>query len=63
MTRFLAPRLRPTRKHQRGNARQIGTQLDLRKLGDTALVVEHDEEWRRGAAAGKSRPLNAVHCP
>jgi excinuclease UvrABC ATPase subunit len=37
-------------KHQRGNARQIGTLLDLRKLGDAALVVERDEEWvaRRG---------------
>jgi hypothetical protein len=37
--------------------------LDLRKLGDTALVVEHDEECWHGAAAGKSRPLSAVHCP
>jgi len=50
-------------EHQRGNARQIGTLLNLRKLGDTALVAEHDEEWWRGAAAGKSRPLNAMHCP
>jgi len=37
-------------EHQRDNARLIGTLLDLRKLGDTALGVERDEEWWRGAS-------------
>ncbi|MCX6033310.1 MAG: excinuclease ABC subunit UvrA [Chloroflexi bacterium] len=35
--------------HQRDNARLIGTLLDLRNLGNTVLVVEHDEETMRSA--------------
>ena len=35
--------------HQRDNARLIGTLLDLRDLGNTVLVVEHDEETMRAA--------------
>ena len=35
--------------HQRDNARLIRTLLDLRDLGNTVLVVEHDEETMRAA--------------
>ena len=35
--------------HQRDNGRLIGTLLDLRNLGNTVLVVEHDEETMRAA--------------
>ena len=35
--------------HQRDNARLIRTLLDLRNLGNTVLVVEHDEETMRSA--------------
>ncbi|MCO6452940.1 MAG: excinuclease ABC subunit UvrA [Caldilineales bacterium] len=35
--------------HQRDNARLIGTLCDLRNLGNTVLVVEHDEETMRAA--------------
>ena len=35
--------------HQRDNARLIRTLLDLRNLGNTVLVVEHDEETMRAA--------------
>ena len=35
--------------HQRDNARLIRTLLDLRNLGNTVLVVEHDEETIRAA--------------
>ncbi|TVR23387.1 MAG: excinuclease ABC subunit UvrA [Anaerolineaceae bacterium] len=35
--------------HQRDNARLINTLLDLRDLGNTVLVVEHDEETMRSA--------------
>ena len=34
--------------HQRDNARLIQTLLDLRNLGNTVLVIEHDEETMRG---------------
>ena len=47
---FFGPRVRPTGEHQRGNARQIGTLLDLRNLGNIVLVVEHDEAWWRGTS-------------
>lgn len=35
--------------HQRDNARLIKTLLRLRDLGNTLLVVEHDEETMRAA--------------
>jgi excinuclease ABC subunit A len=35
--------------HQRDNARLIRTLLDLRDMGNTVLVVEHDEETMRAA--------------
>jgi excinuclease ABC subunit A len=35
--------------HQRDNARLIRTLLDLRDLGNTVLVVEHDEEMMHAA--------------
>ena len=35
--------------HQRDNERLIGTLLHLRDLGNTVLVVEHDEETMRAA--------------
>jgi excinuclease ABC subunit A len=35
--------------HQRDNGRLIRTLLDLRNLGNTVLVVEHDEETMRSA--------------
>lgn len=35
--------------HQRDNARLISTLIDLRDLGNTVLVVEHDEETLRSA--------------
>ncbi len=35
--------------HQRDNARLIRTLLDLRNLGNTVLVIEHDEETMRSA--------------
>ncbi|HHY96172.1 MAG TPA: excinuclease ABC subunit UvrA, partial [Firmicutes bacterium] len=35
--------------HQRDNARLIATLKDLRDLGNTVLVVEHDEEMMRAA--------------
>jgi excinuclease ABC subunit A len=35
--------------HQRDNARLIRTLLDLRDMGNTILVVEHDEETMRSA--------------
>jgi excinuclease ABC subunit A len=35
--------------HQRDNARLLGTLRDLRDLGNTVLVVEHDEETIRAA--------------
>lgn len=35
--------------HQRDNARLIQTLLDLRNLGNTVLVIEHDEETMRTA--------------
>ncbi len=35
--------------HQRDNARLIRTLLDLRDLGNTVLVIEHDEETMRAA--------------
>ncbi len=35
--------------HQRDNARLIRTLLDMRDLGNTLLVVEHDEETMRAA--------------
>ncbi len=35
--------------HQRDNARLINTLVDLRDLGNTVLVVEHDEETLRSA--------------
>ena len=35
--------------HQRDNARLIETLLRLRDLGNTVLVVEHDEETIRAA--------------
>ena len=35
--------------HQRDNGRLIRTLLDLRNLGNTVLVVEHDEETMRAA--------------
>ena len=35
--------------HQRDNARLIHTLLDLRDLGNTVLVIEHDEETMRAA--------------
>jgi excinuclease ABC subunit A len=35
--------------HQRDNARLINTLLDLRNLGNTVLVIEHDEETMRTA--------------
>jgi len=35
--------------HQRDNGRLIRTFLDLRNLGNTVLVVEHDEETMRAA--------------
>ena len=35
--------------HQRDNARLIRTLLDLRNLGNTVLVIEHDEETMRAA--------------
>ncbi len=35
--------------HQRDNARLINTLVDLRDLGNTVLVVEHDEETMRSA--------------
>jgi excinuclease ABC subunit A len=35
--------------HQRDNARLIRTLLDLRDMGNTVLVVEHDEETMRSA--------------
>ena len=35
--------------HQRDNCRLIRTLLDLRNLGNTVLVVEHDEETMRAA--------------
>ena len=35
--------------HQRDNARLIRTLLNLRNLGNTVLVVEHDEETMRAA--------------
>ena len=35
--------------HQRDNARLIRTLCDLRNLGNTVLVVEHDEETMRAA--------------
>ena len=35
--------------HQRDNARLIRTLCDLRNLGNTVLVVEHDEETMRSA--------------
>ncbi len=35
--------------HQRDNARLIQTLLDLRNLGNTVLVIEHDEETMRAS--------------
>ena len=35
--------------HQRDNARLIRTLLDLRNLGNTVLVIEHDEETMRSS--------------
>ena len=35
--------------HQRDNARLINTLLKLRDLGNTLIVVEHDEEMMRSA--------------
>jgi excinuclease ABC subunit A len=35
--------------HQRDNARLIGTLERLRDLGNTVIVVEHDEETMRAA--------------
>ena len=35
--------------HQRDNARLISTLLKLRDLGNTVLVVEHDEDTMRAA--------------
>ena len=35
--------------HQRDNARLIGTLRNLQKIGNTVLVVEHDEETMRAA--------------
>ena len=35
--------------HQRDNQRLIGTLEDLRDLGNTVIVVEHDEETMRRA--------------
>ena len=35
--------------HQRDNARLIGTLMQLRNLGNTVIVVEHDEETIRSA--------------
>lgn len=35
--------------HQRDNARLINTLIDLRDLGNTVLVVEHDEDTMRAA--------------
>jgi excinuclease ABC subunit A len=35
--------------HQRDNARLIRTLLDLRNLGNTVLVIEHDEETMRAS--------------
>ncbi len=35
--------------HQRDNSRLIRTLLDLRDLGNTVLVIEHDEETMRAA--------------
>ncbi|OIO93501.1 MAG: excinuclease ABC subunit A [Anaerolineae bacterium CG2_30_64_16] len=35
--------------HQRDNARLIRTLLDLRDLGNTVLVIEHDEETMRAS--------------
>ena len=35
--------------HQRDNARLLGTLKDLRDLGNTLIVVEHDEETLRSA--------------
>ncbi len=35
--------------HQRDNDRLIGTLERLRDLGNTVIVVEHDEEMMRGA--------------
>ncbi len=35
--------------HQRDNARLIGTLIGLRDLGNTVLVVEHDEDTMRAA--------------
>ncbi len=35
--------------HQRDNARLIRTLLDLRDLGNTVLVIEHDEDTMRAA--------------
>ena len=35
--------------HQRDNARLIGTLKDLRDLGNTLIVVEHDEDTMRAA--------------
>ena len=35
--------------HQRDNARLIDTLERLRDLGNTVIVVEHDEETMRGA--------------
>ncbi len=54
--------------HQRDNARLIRTLLDLRDLGNTVLVVEHDEETMRfgrldrrpGARRGRARRLHRL---
>ena len=35
--------------HQRDNARLLGTLRNLRDLGNTVLVVEHDEDAIRSA--------------
>ena len=35
--------------HQRDNARLVGTLLRLRDLGNSVLVVEHDEDTMRAA--------------
>ena len=40
--------------HQRDNRRLLGTLQGMRDLGNTVLVVEHDEETMREADCGRS---------
>src|SRR4030065_1682310 len=47
---FLSSRAEPTiGLHQKDNARLIATLVRLRDLGNTLIVVEHDEETIRAA--------------